>query len=140
MKPLEKVISNLRETGFSLIELVIVILVVGILAMVALPKITSTTQISAIVAADLAAMEIRAAQSKAMYSGVPQTITFSGNSYTTGGVNRALPGRATATAYSLVFNSFGEPSSADGSSYQISDGDTSRTIRISSFTGKVTIQ
>ncbi len=140
MKPSAKIISNLRETGFSVIELIIVILVVGILAMVALPKITSTTRISAIVAADLAAMEIRAAQSRAMYSSSPQTITFSGNSYTTGGVSRALPGRATATAYSLTFTSFGEPSSPNGKSFKISDGNTSRTIHISSLTGKVTIQ
>ncbi|MDP8234835.1 MAG: prepilin-type N-terminal cleavage/methylation domain-containing protein [Candidatus Erginobacter occultus] len=140
MKPPAKVILGLRETGFSLIELIIVLLVVGILAMVLLPKMISTTQVSAIVAADLAVMEIRAAQGKAMYSGTPQTITFAGSDYTTDGKTRALPGQATATAYSLVFNSFGEPSSDDGASFQISSGATTRTIRIASLTGKVTIE
>ncbi len=140
MKPPDKAKLDLSEDGFSLIELMIVLLVIGILVMVLLPKMISTTQVSAIVAADLAAMEIRAAQGKAMYSGNPQTITFSGSGYITGGETRALPGQATATDYSLVFNSFGEPSSEDGSTFQISDGATSRTITISSLTGKVTIE
>ncbi len=140
MNPPSKVNPDLREIGFSLMELLIVLLVIGILVMVLLPKMISTTQVSAIVAADLAATEIRSAQGKAMYSGNPQTISFSGSGYIMDGESRSLPGQATATDYSLVFNSFGEPSSDDGSSFQISDGATSRTITISSLTGKVTIE
>jgi len=128
------------DKGFSLIELIIVILVVGILVMTLLPKFLSTTQISAVVAAELAAAEIRAAQGKAMFSGNPQTIVFSGSDYTIDGQTKQLPGDSVATSYTVVFNTFGEPSFDGGDSLQISSGETTRTITISSLTGKVTIE
>lgn len=129
----------LRETGFSTVELLIVMLVLAILVMAVLPRMIATTQVSAIVAAELAAAEIRAAQGKAMLSGNPQTIVFSGSDYTIDGQTKPLPGDSAATSYSVVFNTFGEPSSDDGDSFQISSGNTTITVTISALTGKVTI-
>ncbi len=127
------------ETGFSLLELIVVIMILGILGLAALPRMIATDQFTAAVAADLAATEIRAAQARALFSGTPRTISFDGNTYTADGETKNLPGDAVAAAHSIDFNPFGEPSAGGGISFDITSGDATRTITVSSLTGKVTI-
>jgi prepilin-type N-terminal cleavage/methylation domain-containing protein len=127
------------ETGFTLLELIVVIMILGILGLATLPRMIATDQFTAAVAADLAATEIRAAQARALFSGTPRTISFAGNTYTADGETKNLPGDALATAHSIDFNPFGEPSAGGGMSFEITSGETTRTITVAPLTGKVTI-
>ena len=133
------------RAGFTLIEMIIVMLVVAILAVSVIPKLVSTTQISAQLAADIAASDIKAVQAGALYMGSARNITFSGNSYTAEGLippTRSLPGNASAGNCTITFNSFGEPSPPAGggnNQFSITAGEESRTITVQALTGKVTI-
>jgi prepilin-type N-terminal cleavage/methylation domain-containing protein len=130
-----------RNSGFTIVELVIVILVVGILAAIAITKFTSQTIITASLAADMAASDIRAVQHSAMFKGASRSIIFvGGNDYTAEGLtpeDRALPGNASADTYSITFNSFGEPN--QGGNFKVSSGGDFKTLTIEALTGKVTI-
>jgi prepilin-type N-terminal cleavage/methylation domain-containing protein len=127
------------DAAFSLLELIVVIMILGILGLAALPRLLSTARFTVHVAADQAATEIRAAQARALFSGTPRTISFSGNTYTADGETKNLPGGALAAAWSIDFNPFGEPSTGGGESFDISSGGESRTITVAPLTGKVTI-
>ncbi|MEA1928189.1 MAG: prepilin-type N-terminal cleavage/methylation domain-containing protein [Candidatus Auribacterota bacterium] len=129
-----------KYSGFTIIELLIVILVIGIIAGVVITKFTDQTGISAALAADMAASDIRAVQHNAMYTGSSKSIFFGGNGYTAQGLtpeDRTLPGKATAAPYNITFNPFGEPD--QGGSFNVSCGSDSRTINIEALTGKITI-
>ena len=133
-------LSNSQNPGFTIIELIIVILLVAIIAAVVVTRMISQTGITASLAADMAASDIRAVQHNAMYTGSPRTIIFEGNDYIAAGLipeARALPGNATADLYSITFNSIGEPD--QGGSFNISCGGDSSTLNIEALTGKVTI-
>ena len=132
--------SNSRNPGFTFVELIIVILLVGIMSVLVLPKFSSQNKTSAFLAADMAAADIRAVQHAAMYGGCSRSIIFGGNSYTAYGLtpeDRSLPGGATADPYSIIFNSLGEPD--QGGSFDIDCGADSRTLNVEALTGKVTI-
>jgi len=125
--------------GFTILELILVMVLITIIALVTIPKIISPTKISAIVAAEQATADIRAVQNAAMYQGVPRTITFNGNSYTAEGLtfeDKNLPGGAAAN-YTVTFNTFGEPD--QGGSFFVSCGGDSRRVNIEALTGKVSI-
>ncbi len=127
-----------QTRGFTILELVLVMMVIAIIATVTIPKIISPTKISAIVGAEQAAADIRAVQNAAM-GGIPRTITFNGNSYTASGLtfeDKNLPGGASAN-YTIIFNSFGEPD--QGGNFYVDCGTDSRRIYIEALTGKVTI-
>ena len=131
---------NSNNSGFTLIELIIVILIVGIITGIVITKMISQTGISAALAADMAASDIRAVQHNALYTGSSRSISFGGSDYTADGLipeSRALPGDATAGAYTITFNSFGEPD--QGGNFNVNCGGDSRTVAIEALTGKVTI-
>ncbi|MGE5175131.1 MAG: type II secretion system protein [Hyphomicrobiales bacterium] len=65
-----------RTDGFTLIEAVIVITLLGILAWVALPKLTATTEIRLDAAARRVAADLRYAQSRAIGTRVVTGIRF----------------------------------------------------------------
>lgn len=128
-------------SGFTIYELLIVILVIGILAGLILTRMNSESGLAAALAADQAASDIRSVQHNAMYSGTSRSIIFNGNNYTAQGLmpeNRVLPGNAVVnTPYTITFNSFGEPD--QGGSLIISCGGDSKTLTIEALTGKVSI-
>ena len=128
-----------KNAGFTLIEALIVVMVTGILAVAIIPKILSTTQFSALLAAEMAVTDIRATQSAAMFESASKTITFNGDStYTWDGITKTLPGGATVGSYTITFNSFGEPTTGAGT-FSVTSGADSKYITISSLTGKATI-
>ncbi len=128
-----------KNAGFTLIEALIVVMVIGILAVAIIPRILSTTQFSALLAAEMAVTDIRATQAAAMFESASKTITFNGDStYTADGITKTLPGGATAGSYIITFNSFGEPTTGTGT-FSINSGADSKYITISSLTGKATI-
>ncbi len=128
-----------HNSGFSLMELVIVILVIGILAVIAIPNLNVTT-LSVSAAADLMAAEIRNLQSNAIFEGESKTISSgSGTFYTVDGVVRELPGEVETEAFSITFNALGEPDTGAASFALGRDGITN-TILVTELTGKVTIQ
>ncbi len=70
-----------RFLGFSLIELVIVLLLVGILAVFALPRLTSTQSITLPAVAAQIAANVRYTQNLSMSQGQRYRINFTANSY-----------------------------------------------------------
>lgn len=127
------------KAGFSLLEVVVVILILGILGLAAYPSLVSTGRFTAGLAAEMAATEIRAAQGRALFSGIPQTISFSGNTFTANGRTGNLPGNAHAEEQTISFNRFGEPTSGADESFSVSSGGEIRTLTVANLTGKVTI-
>ncbi len=129
-----------KNSGFSLIELILAILIIAIISLVAIPRMISRGGVTASLAADMAAADIRAVQQAAMSSGSSKTITFGGAGYTAQGLipaDRNLPGNTVAETFSVTFNSLGEPS--QGGNFAISSGGDSSTISVEPLTGKVTI-
>jgi prepilin-type N-terminal cleavage/methylation domain-containing protein len=132
--------AHMKNNGFTLVEFIIVMLLIGILAGIVIPKILSTTRFSATLAAEMAVTDIRATQSAAMFEGASRTITFNNNNtYTRDGITKTLPGGATVEEYTITFNSFGEPTIGAGN-FDITCGSDTKTINVSSLTGKATIQ
>lgn len=70
-----------RRSGFSLLELVTVLAIVGILAVVVAPRITATQGITLSAATAQLAANIRYTQSLAMSRGQRYRINFAANSY-----------------------------------------------------------
>ena len=143
-------LDPLNPSGFTLIELIVAVVIVGILAATVLPRIDfGTTSSTASVggAAYMVASDIRYAQECAMATLTSKTITFSAgaNSYsfalTPNNLDPTgrLPSGVTTTALTLTFNSLGEPIAGGGSIVTVSDGVTTKTITVTNYTGKVTI-
>ena len=131
--------ANSNNAGFTLMEVLIVVLVIGILAIAIIPGILSTTRLSALLAAEMAVTDIRATQTAAMFESASKTIIFNGNNtYTRDGITKTLPGGATSVAYTITFNSFGEPTAGVGA-FTITSGSDNKLITILALTGKTTI-
>jgi len=139
------------RSGFSVVELIIVILLLAILAVTAIPRLISTTGITAQMAAEMVASDIKAVQAQAIFiCEGPKTITFTGdNSYTAEGLIppiRYLPGDAIAGStgggeLSITFNTFGEPTPPVGggnNQVTVSAGTESLTLEVLNLTGQVT--
>lgn len=121
----------MRSEGFTLIELVVILLVLGILAAVALPKFFNLSDYQERVAYDEVAGAVRYAQKLAVASGCDVQVDQSGNSYalqqhstdcTTGPfatiLNHPVTSNSvsdvtlTSSPSSFVFNAMGRSSSA----------------------------
>ena len=147
-----------QSKGFTLIEVIMVMVIVGILAAFLMPRIDFTLSTTASVngAAYMVASDIRYVQECAMADRVSKSITFtaSQNSYTFPATipstskldpsGRLPSGVTTLDNLTVTFNSLGEPTSiAAVNPYyvdvRVSAGGPPKTIRTWCFTGKVEI-
>ncbi len=128
--------------GFTLIELIIVIVIIGILAILVIPRIISTTTISARESAEMVAADIRKTQELAMADTASHSITFTSGSgsYTIdqGTANAqaiSLPSGVTInTTVTITFDTKGVPNAAA----TINVGGAT-TVTVIQNTGRVTI-
>jgi len=135
--------SHKIQAGFTLTELMIVILIVGILGAIVIPRLTSTSAMNARLAADLAAADIRGVQAAAMSGGAARAISFTAQTYRAEGLipeDRSLPPGATAESSRYVkFNTLGEPELDANLTLVINSGLESASLTVEMLTGKVTI-
>lgn len=148
MKFSEKI--NYTKRGFSTIELIMALVIAGIMAAVALPRLASVSQIDLYSAARQAKSDIRYAQELAMSKYRITTITFGSNldtyTITSSGptLNRQLPQSSNAifdagSTLVFIFNAYGEPTTGGDGILTISSGGLSEQIEVSNITGNVNI-
>jgi MSHA pilin protein MshC len=134
-----KVATSAR--GFTMVELIMVVVLIGILAVSIVPKFMDTSAISLQGGAAMVAADIRYTQELAMSTHAPKTITFTTNDtfYTVNSQTMNLPSRVSiSSGATFTFNSLGEPTAGGGSSVQITTvGGSTKTITVESYTGRV---
>lgn len=150
------------ETGFSLLELVLVITLLGILGVAVGVIVFNSQQSHITVAAQKVKSDIQFAREYALTKrGTTYGVAFDDatDSYTvyvgtvaTPVLNpntqapmiedfAGFPGVSiTGGDYTVEFDKFGKPTTGGGSSVQITDGSTTKTITVITNTGRVTIQ
>jgi prepilin-type N-terminal cleavage/methylation domain-containing protein len=151
-KKIQEVVDR-DEKGFTTIELIIVIVIAGIMAAVAIPKMGNVSTVDLYTTARQVKSDIRFAQQLAMSKYTNVTITFTGGTgnyaITGSGISTSpkfLPpnSRATfsavgsgSTALAYTFNSSGVPTA--GGIVAISFGGSGKQVVVSSVTGSVSI-
>jgi len=135
-----------NKDGFTLIELIMVIVIIGILAWVATTKYSARSNISLATAAAMIKSDIRSVQALAMSQHASKTLTFNssteyvfpgaGGGNKTRNFNNIFDGNTSLSAYpaSISFNSLGEPTAGYGSSITING---TRTLTVLRYTGRV---
>ena len=138
------------QSGFTLVELVVTILLVGILAFVAVPRFFQTSGFTERNAAEEVLTAFRYAQQLAMSRGGDIQIVINGNNYRVqaagppiaivanpngrGDYNVNLPGGITATNTAITFDNLGRPSPNAQTDIAIGTSGT-HTVRIEQETG-----
>ena len=133
-----QVVANCR--GFTLIELIMVIVLISIISVSVMPKFLDTSAISLQGGAAMVRADIRYTQELAMSTHAPKTITFTTNDtfYTVVSQTMNLPSRVSiSSGETFTFNSLGEPTAGGGSSVEIQAGSSTKTITVESYTGRV---
>ncbi len=137
-----------NEGGFTLIELIMVIVIIGILAVVAIQKYP-TTEISLETAADMIKSDIRSVQALSMAKHTIQTLTFnSSTEYVFPALGEGNKTRNFADIFeggislspvpaNITFNSLGEPTAGYGNPITITTGSTTKTLMVLQYTGRV---
>jgi MSHA pilin protein MshC len=128
--------------GFTLVELIMVVVLVGILAVSVVPKFTDTSGFSLAGGAAMAAADIRYTQELAMGTHSSKTVVFTTNNtyYTVDSQTVNLPSKVSiSSGATFTFNSLGEPTSGGGSSVTLSAGAETKTITVDSHTGRVSV-
>ena len=157
-RKLRKIVNGNVE-GFTTIELIMVIVIAGIMAAVALPKFTAVTEVDLYSTARQVKSDIRYTQELAMSKYAIRKIVFAGDDYTYDIKDsldqiiesKELPKRSnatfnaegdTTTSLTYTFNSSGEPDSTDGAgdTLRISSGSSYKDIIVEATTGRATIQ
>jgi MSHA pilin protein MshC len=126
--------------GFTLVELILVIILLSVLSVSFVPKFLDTGSISVEGAAAMAAADIRYTQELAMGTHSSKTIVFTATNtyYTVDSKNVNLPSHVTiSSGATFTFNSLGEPTTGGGSSLTLSAGTDTKTITVESYTGRV---
>ena len=126
--------------GFTLVEIILVVVLISVLSVSFLPKFFDTGSISVEGAAALAAADIRYTQELAMGTHSSKTIVFTTNNtyYTVDSKNVNLPSHVSiSSGATFSFNSLGEPTTGAGGSVTLSAGTDTKTITVESYTGRV---
>jgi len=133
------------QQGFTIIELIMVIIIIGVIAVTAVPKFTSMGNVSVMGAAQMIQADIRYTQELAMAehteTGKRIEFTSGADSYTTVDLEiRDLPSGVTIdNDFTVTFNSLGEPTAGGGDSVIILAGGETGTIKVTKYTGKVKV-
>ena len=128
--------------GFTLVELIMIIVLISILAVSVMPKFISTSSFSLVGGAAMVAADIRYTQELAMSTHSSKTITFTTDDshYTVDSRTVNLPSKVSiSTGATFTFNSLGEPTAGGGHSVEIQASSSTKTITVDSYTGRVTI-
>lgn len=134
----------LRTAGFTILELVLVVVVLGILSIVAFTTQTSSVELSLPSQAEKMAADIRKAQTLAITSGLAVTFTASAGGYgadcstSCSGAFSELLKDVSSTAGSVSFSSNGQPGSATSFTLSTASG-ASKTVAVAAVTGHVTV-
>lgn len=132
--------------GFTLIEIILVIILLSVITVTALPKFFDTTGIAIEGAAAMVTADIRYTQELAMSTHQDKTIIFpdvppdGATYYTVDSKTVNLPSKVripNGSGATFTFNSLGEPIAGGGSSVQIQAGSSTKTITVDSYTGRV---
>ena len=141
-------IVNGHTEGFSMIELLMVLVIAGILMAIALPRLTDVSAVDIYTSARQAKSDIRYTQELAMSKYEQTTITFDANdkTYNISGIAppRELPPSSNAifvngSTLQFTFNTSGEAITGGGGTLIISSGGSNESILVSSTTGKANI-
>lgn len=131
-----------NNCGFTVIEAIIVILIIGILASILMYRYNISQETEATVATDMLVADIQYTQAKAMAAGTQQSIVFTVGSgtYNISGEQKKLPDGIVVTGTSLpgntlIFNTLGEPTFGNSDRTIVLAG--GRTLTIYAITGKV---
>ena len=152
-----------RNAGFTLIEVTMVTVITGVIAALALPRLTGFSDVDVYSAARQVKADIRYTQELAINNFRKTKITFDANkgTYTIATVDgmhswppldRALPPSSKATFNAVgsgttgliyTFNSHGEPDSTNGSGDTLrisTPGGSYEDIKVTAMTGRAEIQ
>ena len=155
-KKLRKIVNGSTE-GYSLIEMIMVIVMTGIISAIALPRLTGFSGVDVYSAAKQVKSDIRYTQELAISNFRETTITFGTDTSTYAiissgtALDRALPPSSKAkfnaigdgtTGQVYTFNSYGEPDPTDGAgdTLRISSPGGSKDITVIAMTGRAAIQ
>jgi len=131
-----------NENGFTLIEIIMVIVIIGILAFVAIQKYP-TAGISIGTAASMIKSDIRSVQALAMAGHTAKSMTFGSNIYTfdkqsgtkTRNLQNIFDAPITISAPTTIgFNSLGEPTKNQNDTITINN---TKTLTVLRYTGRV---
>ena len=128
--------------GFTVIELIVVIAVIGILAVMALARTLDSNTINSREVAVMVAADIKRTQELSMADIVNHSITFDGdNTYTLDAeaLPVTLPAGMTVSTQTITFNSLGEPVGAT-TPINLTVGGRANAVTVQPYTGKVSIQ
>ncbi|MCK9276011.1 MAG: prepilin-type N-terminal cleavage/methylation domain-containing protein [Syntrophales bacterium] len=139
---------SLRQKGFTFIEIIAVIVVLGIVAVVAVGVVLSQASFALYSEMDILKSHLRFVQYRALSDNVPWSVRFDGNSYTVlrdGEVwphslpnedssTHALPSGYSVSGTTVIFDEWGSPGDSD-ISITLSGGGGSQSIRITKHTG-----
>jgi prepilin-type N-terminal cleavage/methylation domain-containing protein len=133
--------------GFTLVELIMVVVLIAVLSVTVLPKFLDTSSITVEGAAEMVAADIRYTQELAMSSNDDKKVDFPNGSSTYTLKNSddsvfrtvKLPSGVTVSSANIMFtfNSLGEPIAGGGSFVTLSAGADTKTITVDSYTGRV---
>lgn len=136
--------------GFTLIELVVVIIITSILSLAAYPLFKGSAGMGLGAAAEIVKSDIRHTQAVAMTSGEAKSIVFTGGkssyAYSAGeggsetrDLNSISGGVAVASNETITFNTLGEPVGG-GASIVLTMKGGSVTVTVEPYTGKTMIE
>ena len=139
--------SIVNHKGFTLIEIVTTLVIIGVLSVIAAVRFTGTSTISARGAADMIQADIRYAQEAAMAEHTAKSVNFSTGSsaYTFSPESSMDPlgelpsGVIISNDFTVTFNTLGEPTSGGGGSVGISADGQIKTVSVTDYTGRVSI-